>query len=490
MDRLQRSVLYLARFTFEARSGLSIGAGGADGVYDQPLVRDANGLPMIPGSSLAGVLRHLWIDDHGEEQANEVFGYQKTQQGAASRIEVYSCVLQDQHGEAVEGLLLGQAQQRLHNDRLLASAFKTHINPTFRDRVRMTHRGVATHTGKFDRSYLAAGYRFSGEIRLWSDHKDDQAWQKLLSLLVDPRLRVGGNTRAGLGALKLVDLHQRCFDLQDQTDITAFQALQPKLQHTAGLQATAPETLVRPTPNLHSIAITLTARDFWRIGQGVEAVDKKTQGKMANMLPKLETIVTWQTNGARLRPRIAILPASSIKGALAHRSAYHWHLLKQCFVEDFEPEALAQWDTSTHCEAIRALFGYAKDHDETDPKAKTDAAAGCIVIDDIYLDVDALALKSKVLTHNSTDRFTGGVRERMLFTEELLYQTEVTLHITLLPRFATLEAEIRTAFQRALQDLCDGKLAIGAGDTKGHGYFRAHPGTNWQPLLAQHGETA
>ena len=57
MNRLDCSVVHIARFSLQARSALSIGTGGTDGVFDHPIVRDANGLPLIPGTSLAGVLR-------------------------------------------------------------------------------------------------------------------------------------------------------------------------------------------------------------------------------------------------------------------------------------------------------------------------------------------------------------------------------------------------------------------------------------------------
>ena len=56
MSRLARHILHVARFVLEARTALSVGSGGADGVYDHPIARDANGLPTIPGTSLAGVL--------------------------------------------------------------------------------------------------------------------------------------------------------------------------------------------------------------------------------------------------------------------------------------------------------------------------------------------------------------------------------------------------------------------------------------------------
>ena len=105
MNRLEQAVLHIARFTLQAETALSIGSGGADGVYDHPIVRDANDLPSIPGTSLAGVLRHLWISRTGQASADEVFGYQHRDQGAQSCIEVAACVLLHRHYQCLRVVL-------------------------------------------------------------------------------------------------------------------------------------------------------------------------------------------------------------------------------------------------------------------------------------------------------------------------------------------------------------------------------------------------
>ena len=46
------------------RTPLHVGAGASVGAIDQPIVRERpTGLPIIPGSSLKGVLADLWADD-------------------------------------------------------------------------------------------------------------------------------------------------------------------------------------------------------------------------------------------------------------------------------------------------------------------------------------------------------------------------------------------------------------------------------------------
>ena len=49
---------YVARPTIEFTTPFLVGAGEEDFFSDAVFVADANGLPAIPGSSIAGVLRH------------------------------------------------------------------------------------------------------------------------------------------------------------------------------------------------------------------------------------------------------------------------------------------------------------------------------------------------------------------------------------------------------------------------------------------------
>lgn len=482
MTRIERSVFYIARFVIEAHTPLSIGTGGSDGVYDHPIVRDANELPMIPGTSLAGVLRHLWAQDAELDSANALFGYQDRDQGEASRLEVAACVLQDSRGQPVEGLLLGDQAQRLHTDPLLAAAVKTRENPVFRDRVRLTHRGVAANTGKFDRGLLPAGHRFSGELRLWSAHTDDPDWDRLLRLLADPRLRLGGGTRAGLGAMQLMALDQGQFDLRKPADINAFQQLSPRLHDTQGL---APKSVqARQDTGVQTLSITLKPHDFWRIGQGDTSLlgaTRQAQAKTPDLLPKQEPKITWEQDQASVGKRFALVPGSAVKGALAHRTAFHWNILKENYVDNFSVECIRNWDKSEKCEGVIALFGTAKNQDRQEQTGQ----AGHIVIDDVHVDISPQELTHCVQTqiHNSIDRFTGGVRNRMLFTEELIYQKSIKLTITLLPGAKQAEADARRAFAQALRDLCAGRLALGGGTTKGHGLFTGQPDETTQAWL-------
>lgn len=48
---------HIAHIIIEARTALKIGSNSIDALQDSPIQKDWNGLPMILGTSLAGVLR-------------------------------------------------------------------------------------------------------------------------------------------------------------------------------------------------------------------------------------------------------------------------------------------------------------------------------------------------------------------------------------------------------------------------------------------------
>ena len=72
-------IRYIARFLVEADTPLAVGSGDKDLLTDAPVALDCNGLPMIPGASLCGVLRHNLL--HGfcddmtrQDVINKIFG--------------------------------------------------------------------------------------------------------------------------------------------------------------------------------------------------------------------------------------------------------------------------------------------------------------------------------------------------------------------------------------------------------------------------------
>lgn len=458
---LAHSVYHIARFTLEAETALSISTGASDGVFDTTLVRDANGLPALPGSSVAGVLRHLFALAYGQESMEKCFGFQEKTDGQASKVRVSWGVLQDSHGRAQEGIIFNR------QDPLLNIALQGIQEPIFRDHVKLNHRGVAVDSSKFERSVLPAGFRFSLELSLWSKDKNDPEWQKLLQLLTHPAFRLGGKTRSGLGKMKVIALYSGSFDLKNNTDRQTFFSMKPAIDDPTSLTE---KQINQNTTNILSIKLTLTPTDFWRFGQGSEALLQSDDP--ADLLPKIEKKVLWNNGQGRLSNPLLLLAGSSIKGALAHRLGFHYLRFSKQFVESFPN--LQDYDANTDNPAVSYWFGSAKDKEKTSAKRESLGQAGRLLLDDLYLDLpDSPADRKKQLAiqmHTVIDRFRGGVREHMLFSEELAWRGkpwEITLQLLV-------DNQCNQAFRRALdatlQDLCAGRLSLGAGGAKGHGF--------------------
>jgi CRISPR/Cas system CMR subunit Cmr4 (Cas7 group RAMP superfamily) len=496
---------HLARFTLEAETALSIGTGSADGVFDTALVRDANGLPAIPGTSLAGVLRHLFQSATDETRTKTLFGHEEEKKhadGQVSRLQVaWGCILNAQ-AVPVEGLVLGSEALALAADPILGPLLAQRETPLIRNRVRIGHRGAAADKAKFDRAVLPAGHRFACELSLLDPDEKPADWLLLLDLLADPRLRLGGATRAGLGRMRLVALSTASLDLNGTEGAKRLATVETGIgDDTASLSPYDIGADDGPLPHdWVRLDLHLKARDYWRIGQGSESIradrPRGREDKQSDALPVLEPQVAWPSpsdpgpSQAELKLRLPLAPGSAIKGALSHRADYYANCGEPedspCWADNHR-DGLDDWDgpadrddrSDRRHRAIQALFGFSKerlDDEESTGYKRESGLAGRVFIDDVHIDV-SIAQVGKLM-HNAIDRFTGGVRDRLLFDEDLLWRTPLRVRILVNLRADRPERQADldkglAALRLALLDLAEGRLGLGAGSGHGNGYFEA-----------------
>ena len=85
---------HLARVIVEAKTPLAVGTGVKDLTTDACVARDINGLPYIPGTSLAGVLRYGLCDSSLDATVlDSLFGFQNGQQTQGSRLILSDALL-------------------------------------------------------------------------------------------------------------------------------------------------------------------------------------------------------------------------------------------------------------------------------------------------------------------------------------------------------------------------------------------------------------
>jgi len=451
--------LYLARLVLQARTPLSVTTGVASDLLDTQLVRDANDLPGLPGTSVAGVLRHLYRRAHGEPAARALFG-DGGDAGSASPLQVSWGCLHGRDDRPVQGLLLGAERRRLTDDPLLALARQS--QPVTRDHVAIDHRGTARDQGKFDRCALPAGYRFSVELALWSEVPDDPRWSRLLALPGLARFRLGGASRRGLGSMAVVRAHELRLDLTRPEDFERLQTLPEDLGDTGGFApASIGEAPTADTerPDQARARVSLEPEDFWRFGQGRTPVGGADGGHDPDLLPVLEPRVVWRDGRGELELGAVVAPASAIKGAIAHRVAFHYNCLTGRYADTGDGADAPAAENP----AVTALFGRAAENG-------SDGQAGRVLLDDLFLGIDRE--HAQTMMHNAIDRFTGGVRTGALYSEQLLFGRRLVLDLTVLDTDSRpLPQPVRRALARTLDDLKEGRLALGAGSGRGHGYF-------------------
>jgi len=478
---------HVARITLETKTALAINTGKQDGVFDTSLVTDANGLPAIPATSITGVLRHLFKQFYGEESANTLFGFQKQSaqnhddKGQISQLNISWGHLNDSKGKVIEGI---DFEDKIASDKLLSSAFEqAMISPLIRDRTVSNSRGVSKN--KFDVSILQQGHRFSFELSYWdksqresTDTTDDSLWEKALMTLFHPLFRLGSNTRNGLGAISIVQLQTRAFDLQEENDQQAYiEYTQTRTRNNLTgfedkLNIYQTQAEEQTKKYLTKISLTLEPTGFWRFGQGNHPQKIDSNNKIPDLLPKMEESITWDNHKGKVGDLRLLIAASSIKGAIAHRVAFHANRLNNVWVEDFEKDQIATYNKSEECETVKRIFGYAANEKRTediDIDDKEIGHVGALIINDTYISFKEKE-DLKVIMHNSIDRFTAGVRKGMLYSEEMVWGKNIELNIYL--DESKLEDIDKKALHLALEDLAQGRLSLGARAAVGHGFFK------------------
>lgn len=481
-----RPYRYLARVSVETASPLSIGSGEPDPRFDVLLVRDANDLPCLPATALAGILRRavgkpVVGSNEAVDLGTALFGQARQAREdyvegmiEASPVRLTWGCLHDSSDRPVDGLRLGGLSE-LAKDDVLADALD--IQPVKRDHVRLTGQGVAKDRGKFDRGALSVGHRFTFDLEYRSSTENDPHWTRLLDCLSAGSLRLGGGTRRGYGHLKVFRLHTMTVDLTGNGAVDRYLSWPSRLDGQLPSEASAvPLEPGRQAPG--TIGVVLQPDDFWRVGGGSEPVStgkrpREQDTAQPQLLPVTEPCIDWAETGGSATGRPGerarlVIPASGIKGALRHRTVFHFNRFEQQFGDD--PGKIAAFEQPPE---IDALFGYVREPEPgteaTDGEGGENARAGFVSVRDGILEEEP---SYGELWHNGIDRFTGGVRSGVLYGEQLAYGGKIRLAIDVedVGESGNVGDQARKAFAAALDDLCTGRLPIGAGAAKGHGY--------------------
>lgn len=480
--------IHWARVVIELPQGAALGGGDWHDTNDMPFVTDANGLPMLPGSGIAGALKGVLTRNQllDEKVIKKLFGQSCTQDPALSELSVDFGYLHNSQDVPVDGLIL---LSEIEKD----SVLKLCKSGVIRQHAPHNQNGVALERGLHNRQHLPAGARFTIELKIESKSESSTVatcMEALINALQHPACRLGGGKNSGIGAIQLIRWQERSFDLSKEKDMTAWMAWPKRACEEAKGEDT--ENLawtILPTPstelpkesyeNVHQLDLTLRMAGYWRVGNGdpndkLLTVNTPSQEQNDAMHPLVEAGIIWkkteapsvegQPKGSTIE--YIVVPGSAIKGVLAHQMAFEINCATQ------------QWVSTTPRLTARpleldALLGNASDSAAEDAKTKS-VGIGSFWLQDLLIPIGEV--KARYMTYNVIDQLNKGVVPGGLFTEKVLLPHVLKIKgyyladNTIADDAKKSQAIALEALNTSLEMLKDGRLNLGAHAAAGHGY--------------------
>jgi len=424
---------HIAHITIKADTPLKVGSNGSDFLQDSPIQKDWNGLPMILGTSIAGVLRKHYRNVYDND---DFFGFQRMDEKREENLSEGSCVilsnalLLDENKRVNEGLLLDKTP-----------FLKLFDNLPIREHTKIDHRGVTGSSkeySKFDEEvvYKGAEFKFSIEVL-----DDINVFKKLLELLQSSSFRLGGGSTKGFGKFKVLKISTVTIETSQQL---------ADYSNSLNSELTGRVDLSTIKSKSHTeYKLIIKPDNFFMFGSGFG-------DDQADQTPVYEKVVDYKSG--ELSDKQILIPASSVKGALSHRTAFHYN-------KEMLEEGKDHTQVDENNEAVKAIFGHKKELAE-DKKTEL-GQKGRVLISDCLKEIRKS--HTKVFDHVAIDRFTGGGIDGALFQEKTIAQRDEWSIEILLEN--GVEEPFVKAFEQSLDDVCSGMLPLGGATTKGHGVF-------------------
>jgi len=445
---------YLARVVIEAVTPLAVGSGIIDIITDAPVARDVNGLPYLPGTSIAGIMRHAI----GENYAKAFFGFQETDSsgkgvGEGSKIIFTEGKMLNSKGFPIDGL---------QNINWVDGYFSKFKNLPIRQHVRIDYKGVAAHGAKFDEEVVYKGTRFCFEIEYVAENNEDDAnFLNVLKQLTSKAIRIGGGTRGGFGEVIIQEVKTRKIDFSKENELNDYLEKSSSLSEIKFWKEAQLFNEKANDEGWLEYKLELEPEDFFLFSSGFG-------NENADITPVFEDYISWENGTAEFKEKNVLIPGSSVKGALAHRTAFYYNGKKGIYAENLTSN---EWNKhiGKNNVAVQALFG---SEGEKDNGKMKNQYRGNVIISDI---ISQNNYETKLLNHVAIDRFTGGAINGMLFSEETVYGNHSKFELKVLVNKTVFkedkENKIKEAFESALNDICTGMLPLGGGVNRGNGIF-------------------
>lgn len=446
--------IFIAGIEIEALSPISLGSGDWNSQTGNLVARDANGLPYLPGTSIAGIIRHQLYCTIGLKEVDIDFIMGKEE---GSRLVTTSAHIVSSNSLVVENL-----DSNINNDPFLSCFFRLPI----RQHVCINEYGSGNKGGKFDEEIVFKGTRFYFELEYIVFESDSDKTQENFSTVVNSlngsSLRIGGGSRIGFGEFKISTFKCVSFDLRKSSDLNLYCEKSSSLNNidwwkkaliTNNYKITSISNM---NEDWEEFSFSLEPIDFFLFSSGLGNED-------TDITPIKEDIIIWDETSPILQEGCILIPASSLKGAFSHRLAFNYNKAVKLFADDISPEDAFKY-TGENNRAVIEFFGSSGDNKYS---------RGNVIFSDI---IEKLDYKEKKLNHVSIDSFTGGAIAGALFSESVIHSKgKFTLNVRVLKKLLienTTNTEIIKAFNNTMKDFISGIIPLGGGVNRGFGLFK------------------
>ncbi len=500
------SVIVLARIAVETASPLAIYSGDRDLLSNNALARDWNGNPYLPATAIAGVWRSI-VENFAKESGAETvknaliwFGTESSSDnkgGGASRVIVSDGLLLDSHsrlpgdGVGADFRVLCDRTDEIYS-KLSLSGDRKFERPGCRINARKTnHEGAL-----FKSKTLPKGVRFAFDVKFELEGVDEtEGCTNLLDYISSDYFTMGSKTANGFGAFRVVGQKVEILDLEQFADDP--RKLSQKIRDFVSSRdvVIADEIKHKEISGDKRWEFTLACSGSMRIGTGksleiteVTGANGKKIGLMSceqgidsknRNIQQCFTDTRFEWNGKNFSREVTefIIPGSTIKGILAHRTMYHFLRRRNWFADrnicdesGLRPQMLIEKLLKNETppeefEPYYRLFG------RNDPKEHGNMLSGSLKVSDAV--VDSAGIVNRM--HNKIDRFTGAVMPSELFGQARLVDPSFKISIRIDPsRRNELpdDCEIMKAFEDSIYDMKNGYLNICAGSGRDTAVFK------------------
>ena len=441
------------KITFQLESPLCIGSGRND-ITDQDILRDARGIPYIPGSAVAGVIREACDGAIDEDRLKYYFGYAHINKGKndesvessiiESKIIFYDATLVDDGKNKKDELLYRISQ---------------------RDGVALNEYKSAKKQAKFDWEILEGDCKFQTFIEISEEESDNEiaAEEMLINIAKvwkEADIRFGAKTTRGFGKICNVDIIRRSFELVKNPDNGIEDWLEFNLFDDESWE---------DNDSYEKISSELKKYNEWKLKEkkklslrlklqgGISIRRYSTQCSEEESSPDQEQMTTIKFNNKKSSDQdqvesqksieeIAVIPGTTWAGAIGHR------------MEELIKGSKEKRDNDT---PVYHYFGAAKENN----KEKSLICFG---------ESRLTGGEFKIMSRNAIDRFLGSTAEGALFTEKIYIGGETTLDISFGDPYNTAVSysnDFIKALAATLTDLHEGYLAVGGATSVGRGVF-------------------